>query len=287
MTINIWGKGGIAEQAFAAKLANTNANTQYVAGPQSNQADAAAISSLADARMHNAYAQYITGPYSEQALASSAQNIADAHFKYVDANKLVDERRQAVDPLGYKPINVSAVPYYPSSSVFAPAYNSQAASFWNPDSRPGYAGGGAVSIGQAQAQLPQSVPNNDYVKYVNSARSIGMVPLPPEQAIPAIAQMRTRQQMALMQQVINGGTMPQAQQGYAMGGMVDGDEHQIVGPGTGKSDSIPAIIDGAQPSAVSNGEIHLPKHVVDYYGTKMLDALVEKAKLATKSKRLK
>lgn len=48
-------------------------------------------------------------------------------------------------------------------------------------------------------------------------------------------------------------------QHYAGGG-------HVMGPGTGTSDSIPAVIDGVQPAALSNGEYVLTKAAVDAIG---------------------
>ena len=47
----------------------------------------------------------------------------------------------------------------------------------------------------------------------------------------------------------------------------------IRGPGTGRSDSIPANVDKAAPARVSNGEYHVPSHVVHYFGKKYFDEL--------------
>lgn len=57
--------------------------------------------------------------------------------------------------------------------------------------------------------------------------------------------------------------------GYADGGMVSG-------PGTGRSDSIPAMIDDAQPARVSNGEFIIPAAAVRRIGKRYLDSLVQK-----------
>lgn len=56
---------------------------------------------------------------------------------------------------------------------------------------------------------------------------------------------------------------------YADGGMVRG-------PGTGRSDSVPATIDGEQPARVSNGEIVVPVHIVQKIGKRVLDELIAK-----------
>lgn len=76
---------------------------------------------------------------------------------------------------------------------------------------------------------------------------------------------------------------------YAKGGMVtpeleDVGGAMLEGPGHGKSDSIPAMIDGQQPAALSKGEFVIPRHVVEYFGTKHFDQLVEKARMAGKKK---
>jgi len=67
------------------------------------------------------------------------------------------------------------------------------------------------------------------------------------------------------------GMAPQGQkQAFATGG-------QIRGPGTGTSDSIPAVnTSTGQHIKVSNGEFIIPKHVVDAKGTEFFENLVNK-----------
>lgn len=132
-------------------------------------------------------------------------------------------------------------------------------------------------------EVPGSPMMADYNLYQQAAKAAGIPALPMKQAIPMMAQARAAQRQKLLQAISGGATMPS----YADGGEVDIGGAMVTGPGTGKSDSIPAMIDGHQPAAVSNGEIVIPKEVVDYYGTKMLDALVEKARLAGKAKNRK
>lgn len=69
-----------------------------------------------------------------------------------------------------------------------------------------------------------------------------------------------------------------AKTGYASGG-------HIVGPGHGTSDSIPAVIDGQQPAAISTGEYIVPAKAVtklgqgnNQIGAKVLDRIVEMVK---------
>lgn len=58
-----------------------------------------------------------------------------------------------------------------------------------------------------------------------------------------------------------------ADAGYADGGV-------IRGPGTGRSDSIPAVVDGQRPAAVSNGEYHIAADIVAKIGKPRLEALI-------------
>ena len=52
----------------------------------------------------------------------------------------------------------------------------------------------------------------------------------------------------------------------------------VQGPGTGTSDSIPAVIDGQQPAALSNGEYVIPADIVQKYGVQFFDQLTEQGR---------
>lgn len=54
------------------------------------------------------------------------------------------------------------------------------------------------------------------------------------------------------------------------------DGGQIVGPGTGTSDSVPAVVDGQQPIAVSDGEFVIPQDVVAALGADFFNELIAK-----------
>jgi hypothetical protein len=62
--------------------------------------------------------------------------------------------------------------------------------------------------------------------------------------------------------------------GYATGGAIPVAGKELVGPGTGTSDSIPAVIDGQRPAALSSGEFVIPAHVVRAKGTEFFDKLI-------------
>jgi hypothetical protein len=66
--------------------------------------------------------------------------------------------------------------------------------------------------------------------------------------------------------------------GYASGGAIPVGGRQVVGPGTATSDSIPAVIDGTQPAALSSGEFVFPTDVTNYWGTAKLQSMIDKAR---------
>lgn len=65
---------------------------------------------------------------------------------------------------------------------------------------------------------------------------------------------------------------------FANGGAIKVAGKQVLGPGTGKSDSIPAIIDGKKPAALSTGEYVFPVEAVKHYGLDKLNKMVEAAR---------
>jgi len=174
----------------------------------------------------------------------------------------------------------SAISRQPSSPVdFTSTSTPRAISFGpNEDTQGfsplGFKDGGVVAPGD----MRMSPLYKQYVKAMKNA-GLGKSVLPPEQAIPRIAQQQAQLARQLAKQTNMGGT---GAMGFADGGEVDVGGALLDGPGTTKSDSIPAMIDGEQPAALSKGEFVIPKKVVDYYGTKFLDAMVDKARMAMK-----
>ena len=142
----------------------------------------------------------------------------------------------------------------------------------------GYAEGGMVSAGTSPTDLSMSPLYKQYVKAMKNA-GLGKSIMSAEEVIPRLAQQQAQLAQKLAKQTNMGGT---GALGFADGGEVDVGGALLDGPGTGKSDSIPAMIDGEQPAALSKGEFVIPKKVVDYYGTKFLDAMVDKARMAIK-----
>lgn len=67
-------------------------------------------------------------------------------------------------------------------------------------------------------------------------------------------------------------------EGYADGGAIPVGGRQVLGPGDGKSDSIPAVIDGKRPAALSTGEFVFPVEAVRHFGMDRLNKMVEAAR---------
>jgi hypothetical protein len=70
----------------------------------------------------------------------------------------------------------------------------------------------------------------------------------------------------------------QSAQGYAGGGAIPVAGQQVMGAGGPKSDSIPAVIDGSRPAALSSGEFVMPVEVVRFFGTDKLNKMIQQAR---------
>lgn len=127
----------------------------------------------------------------------------------------------------------------------------------------GYADGGAIGRAQTQ-QLNPLV--SQYGQYLQAAAQTGVSPVPFAQYINLLGSTR--------------GAMQQTPSQFADGGDVSALKRPLEGPGTGRSDSIPALIDGIKPAALSRGEFVLDEETTKYYGTKFLKELQRKAKEA-------
>ena len=131
----------------------------------------------------------------------------------------------------------------------------------------GYADGGAVGRDLAQP-APQVNPLiAQYGQYLTAAASAGIPPVP-----------FTQYQNLL--QTTRASVQGQPPVGFADGGDVSALGRPLEGPGTGTSDSIPAVIDGQTPAALSKDEFVFPAEVTKYYGTKFMNDLIAKAKAA-------
>lgn len=65
---------------------------------------------------------------------------------------------------------------------------------------------------------------------------------------------------------------------YAEGGPIGVGGRQVLGEGDGKSDSLPAVIDGEHPAALSTGEFVMPVEAVQHFGLAKLNKMVEQAR---------
>ena len=65
---------------------------------------------------------------------------------------------------------------------------------------------------------------------------------------------------------------------YAEGGPIDVSGRQVLGAGTPKSDSLPAVIDGEHPAALSTEEFVMPVEAVRHFGLAKLHKMVDQAR---------
>jgi hypothetical protein len=151
----------------------------------------------------------------------------------------------------------------------------------------GYAEGGAVNRMQPPAAPTMGMPNiqpqvqlvNDYRAYSAAATKLGATPVPFDQ-FASMKQARSMQGYAMggAVQPMGQPMMPDVSMGYKDGGAIPVAGKQVLGPGDGKSDSIPAIIDGKTKAALSTGEFVFPIEAVQHYGLDRLNKMVEKAR---------
>lgn len=122
-----------------------------------------------------------------------------------------------------------------------------------------FANGGAITepITQTQQVNPAIA---QYGQYLTAAAQSGVSPVP------------FAQYMNLLQTTRSAMNATPSQ--FADGGDVSALGRPLQGPGTGRSDSIPAIIDGGKPAALSDGEFVIPAHVVKAKGTEFFEKLL-------------
>lgn len=142
----------------------------------------------------------------------------------------------------------------------------------------GFAAGNAIPPGM-QVSIPQAPQLNPhmYGQYVQQMMLAGIPMakiLPPEQFAAMQSAPVPPMQGYGMQQ-----GMPQTM-GFARGQQVPGPAipvagHELVGPGTGTSDSIPAVIDGHRPAALSTGEFVMTNAATEAVGSPVLSAIMK------------
>lgn len=139
----------------------------------------------------------------------------------------------------------------------------------------GYADGG-------QVETPEQVMARIQAKYGVSGQAVPQpqVQAPAPRPQPQPQQQPQQPQGGLMDRMraIATGNLDRRMQGYADGGQISVGGRQVLGPGTGKSDSIPAVIDGDQPAALSTGEFVMPVEAVQYHGLDRLNKMVAQAR---------
>lgn len=139
---------------------------------------------------------------------------------------------------------------------------------------------GAYADG-GQVESPEQVMARIQAKY-------GVSGTQPQVQAPAPVQQPVRQQAPAPQQPTGGlmdrlrnvatGGLDRRMQGYAEGGPIAVGGRPVVGAGDGKSDSLPAVIDGEHPAALSTGEFVMPIEAVRHFGLDKLNKMVAAAR---------
>lgn len=133
-----------------------------------------------------------------------------------------------------------------------------------------------------QIESPEQVMARIQAKY-------GVSGTQPQVQAPAPVQQPVRQQpqpqqptgglMDRLRNVATGGLDRRMQAaGFAEGGPIAVGGRSVVGAGTGKSDSLPAVIDGEHPAALSTGEFVMPVEAVRHFGLDKLNKMVAAAR---------
>jgi len=142
---------------------------------------------------------------------------------------------------------------------------------------PGYARGGQVQPvlnPMGNMGMPSSMADLDpvvrqYAQYVSTASQYGLQPVAFPKFIDLLGSARTQ----LASLPTQGGAT-----GFADGGAIPVAGRQVLGAGGPTSDSIPAVIDGQRPAALSSGEYVFPTEAVQFYGTDKLNKMIQKAR---------
>ena len=137
----------------------------------------------------------------------------------------------------------------------------------------GYAEGGKVD--------PEELMRQMSAKY-GAPTAPQPAPQPVQQPRP-VQQPQPQQQGGLMDRMRAAATgnldqRMRAAGAYAEGGPIGVGGRQVLGEGDGKSDSLPAVIDGEHPAALSTGEFVMPIEAVQHFGLAKLNKMVEQAR---------
>ena len=134
-----------------------------------------------------------------------------------------------------------------------------------------------------QVESPEQVMARIQAKYGVSGnapqpQAQAPAPQPVRQQAPA-PQQPTGGLMDRLRNVATGGLDRRMQAaGYAEGGPIAVGGRPVVGAGDGKSDSLPAVIDGEHPAALSTGEFVMPIEAVRHFGLDKLNKMVAAAR---------
>ena len=137
----------------------------------------------------------------------------------------------------------------------------------------GYADGGQVQMTEGERLMAEMAK-----KYGAPSGVATPAPQPAPQPAPAMQQPQRQESWAEKARRLATGGLDQRMKGYATGGPIAVGGRQVLGEGTGKSDSLPAVIDDEQPAALSTGEFVLPVETVRFFGLDKLNKMVAQSR---------
>lgn len=178
------------------------------------------------------------------------------HSQYMKQLELLGKGAQAGDPVATR------------------MYQEQLAKLAFFNKKNGYADGGKVD--------PEELMRQMSAKY-GAPTAPQAAPQPVQQPRPVQQPQQAAPQGGLMDRMRAAATgnleqRMRAAGAYAEGGPVGVGGRQVLGVGDGKSDSLPAVIDGEHPAALSTGEFVMPIEAVQHFGLAKLNKMVEQAR---------
>lgn len=263
-------EGRTARAAGAQAGENTRQGIRLSAASAEAEKARGAVSPLREAQTR------LTGAQSGTAEAAAKE----AGIKARLLEKLGDVEFQKEDPESYKNIKSYYDAQYgrkPTDSAERAAYIRQGI---DPDTMQplegfaeggmveGYAAGGAI---RGETALHPAIAQ--YGQYLQAATSSGVPPITFDQ----FSALQTGAKSAAGTPPAPGTPSPMTPPGvpgFAGGGAIPVAGKLLDGPGTGTSDSIPAVIDGVRPAGLSSGEFVIPEKVVRAKGTEFFEKLI-------------
>jgi hypothetical protein len=142
----------------------------------------------------------------------------------------------------------------------------------------GFADGGQIPFGGTPDIAALEPAFKQYGQYAATAVANKVTPLSPDKYLNLLMQNRAKMQGAMGMGGAPMGPGGDQPMGFSRGGAIPVGGQQVMDPSMQMdmegSDSIPAVIDGQRPAALTSGEFVIPAHVVKAKGTEFFEKLI-------------